>query len=414
MPWRWPWTNRKPTPPSGYPPEVQDVMDRLANWDEDVEGQKPEYRTAVDLVLEAPITSRPPTVGWLGGRPHLPKDVSWPNHGKHPCQFLGQVDCSALPPELWGGRGPRRGWLCFFLGKGGDDAAKVLHIPERGPERTPPPGVIKGILEGKYLHFGKEVPERFQRWEAPRWPLRLKPREGRRIDNRGPASRLYDKERPRVVAERQLDLTAPSHRPFDWFTAELALAYADARAKRIAKARKSTGPWPDAGPELTELLKDAANAAQTEAFSATWWDQAMARLDQLVDPQRSTEEEAVSYATPATTFGSWMAPYALHLSEYASFVYAEDPTRLPDPLRSHHEALWAYDAALEQGQMGGLPTYVYPSHPLELKGHIVLLEVPSSNLLGWSIGDIDVLAFTMRPDDLARGDFSRVAHHVSN
>src|SRR4051794_35460514 len=75
---------------------------------------------------------------WLGGCPHLPEPFSWPQRDGKPLHFLGQIDCAALPRDIWGGVGPRTGWLAFFVGMAERICAEVVHAPQLGRRRTPP------------------------------------------------------------------------------------------------------------------------------------------------------------------------------------------------------------------------------------------------------------------------------------
>ncbi len=88
---------------------------------------------------------------WLGGLPMLPDGVEWPrgvnpekrDAGAVPLHFIAQIACADLPPDLWGGLGPRSGWLLLFLNNNtcfSDDpgAWRLIHTEELGSERQPP------------------------------------------------------------------------------------------------------------------------------------------------------------------------------------------------------------------------------------------------------------------------------------
>ncbi len=107
--------------------------------------------TAV-LKRQIPIRDEAPR-SWIGGLPMLPDDVEWPrapsrlyaDKGEIPLNFFAQIACADLPPELWGGLGPREGWLLFFAPIYGDSPRsdfadmRVLHTRELGKERPAPP-----------------------------------------------------------------------------------------------------------------------------------------------------------------------------------------------------------------------------------------------------------------------------------
>lgn len=106
--------------------------------------------TAV-LKRQIPLRDEPPR-SWIGGLPMLPDSVEWPRYASHrfpdmgeiPLNFLAQIACADLPADLWGGLGPRHGWLVFFAPRPDDGAdmgtkgIKVLHTSELGRERQAP------------------------------------------------------------------------------------------------------------------------------------------------------------------------------------------------------------------------------------------------------------------------------------
>ena len=136
--------------------------------------------TAV-LRRQVPVRDEPAR-SWLGGLPMMPESVEWPRgvddqypeRGAIPLHFLAQIACEDLPPELWGGRGPRSGWLLFFINPNhfsGEDGNlhRVLHIAQEGPERRPPadcgPVHDKVYTGGSYNWLAAAaVPPIWRRW----------------------------------------------------------------------------------------------------------------------------------------------------------------------------------------------------------------------------------------------------------
>src|SRR5262249_13787115 len=99
-----------------------------------------------------------------------------PERGRTPLHFVAQIACADLPPDLWGGYGPRSGWLILFINtqecgvEEDGETIRVLHIPELGPERAPPPG-IHPVRDEMYTGAGygfvrsqAEVPTTWRRW----------------------------------------------------------------------------------------------------------------------------------------------------------------------------------------------------------------------------------------------------------
>ena len=119
---------------------------------------------------------------WLGGLPRMPDGVEWPRsissenpqQGERPLHFLAQICCADLPRELWGGLGPREGWLLVFIDPNqgcpdGSDAFCIMHLPQLGRERKAPSDlgpVHDGVYGGgSYDWLPKdEVPSTWRRW----------------------------------------------------------------------------------------------------------------------------------------------------------------------------------------------------------------------------------------------------------
>jgi hypothetical protein len=136
--------------------------------------------TAV-LRRQVPVRDEPPR-SWLGGLPMMPDGVEWPRGvsnenpgaGEIPLHFLAQIACEDLPANLWGGIGPRTGWLLFFINANSSTAEeeglrRVLYIRELGSERRPPfdsgPVHDKVYTGGSYNWLEKDdIPAFWRRW----------------------------------------------------------------------------------------------------------------------------------------------------------------------------------------------------------------------------------------------------------
>lgn len=139
----------------------------------------------VSVVLRRQIPPRfeEPPRSWLGGLPRMPVSMEWPKsvsseypeRGSRPLHFVAQIACADLPRKLWGGLGPREGWLLLFLDPNqgvpeGPDAFRVVYIGELGPERAAPEDlgpVYDGVYTGpdyRYLLLGEAIPNRWRRW----------------------------------------------------------------------------------------------------------------------------------------------------------------------------------------------------------------------------------------------------------
>ncbi|MGH0255225.1 hypothetical protein NKY39_06495 [Sinorhizobium meliloti] len=96
----------------------------------------------------------------------------------------------------------------------------------------------------------------------------------------------------------------------------------------------------------------------------------------------------------------------------ARHAYSKSPEALPPAMRGYFEANWKDQAAHEMAGMGHIPfRYV---HQFDLDKDVTLLELPTSNLMGWMFGDVDDLVLTMSRKDLTAGRFDAVRVQVSN
>lgn len=145
-----------------------------------------EILETVSVVLrrQVPIRADEAPRSWFGGLPMMPDNVPWPRslsrdhpqRGEIPLHFLAQLRCSDFPEDLWGGLGPRDGWLLFFVdpnssGPEGDgEGYRVIHTQSLGVERELPQDlgpVHDGGYAGpgyRYLEETSEVPRTWRRW----------------------------------------------------------------------------------------------------------------------------------------------------------------------------------------------------------------------------------------------------------
>ena len=143
--------------------------------------RKPVKETvSVVLRRQVPIRFHEEPYGWLGGLPRLPAGVEWPRaETGTPLHFEAQVDCARLPAALWGGLGPREGWLLVFVDfEGIDDEkaepiARVLHVTQLGPEAAPPTGFYWSRRDVIDLSGLPEIPAGAQRQHFRKWPVDL-------------------------------------------------------------------------------------------------------------------------------------------------------------------------------------------------------------------------------------------------
>ncbi|QIG47504.1 DUF1963 domain-containing protein [Nordella sp. HKS 07] len=231
-----------------------------------------------EVWLRAVVPARPITteIGWVGGNPALPAPFHWPSRGGQPYQFLCQINCASLPSALWGGLGPRTGWLAFFMASSGQIDAKVIYAAQLGPERRNEDAWRKSAtglhwVDGKYdALLGA----------PPRWGLDfVYPADGR--------SGVPDRLRRRPHADDTFSVAATGHRPVSWETFDLLLEEALSQSKKstahlddLARQQNASlkPPHPDMMAALKEMietadrLSDALKASETpQPFSLQSW-----------------------------------------------------------------------------------------------------------------------------------------------
>lgn len=140
---------------------------------------------SVSVVLRRQVPPRAEAPrSWLGGLPMMPAHVAWPRsisaefpeRGERPLHFMAQIACADLPPQLWGGLGPRHGWLLLFIDPNqyqpdGPDALRVMHIETLGSERAAPAdlgpvddGEHRGSDDYEYCRSPADIPSTWRRW----------------------------------------------------------------------------------------------------------------------------------------------------------------------------------------------------------------------------------------------------------
>ena len=142
-----------------------------------------EEHVSLVLVRQVPPRFDEPPRSWLGGLPMMPDSVAWPrsvaperlDEGEVPLHFVAQIACADFPAELWGGVGPRSGWLLLFLNphdSQGDDPRlfRILHTAELGSERQAPDDLRpvesedSGDSEYRWCADADAIPSTWRRW----------------------------------------------------------------------------------------------------------------------------------------------------------------------------------------------------------------------------------------------------------
>ena len=105
------------------------------------------------------------------------------------------------------------------------------------------------------------------------------------------------------------------------------------------------------------------------------------------------------------------------------YAYSSDPDSLPKKVRERFETEFEFQAAYEFGAMSHVPDRDFglaydPSSgdhiPLLDEPNEVLLELPTSDLVGWMFGDMYSLVYLISRDNLRDGNFNSVFTSVTN
>lgn len=386
----------------------------------------PRNPPSLRLVPQVPVRGAAGAAAWFGGGAQLPEGRAWPEIDGEALQLLAQINCARLPADLWGGLGPREGWLAIFLGPQ-SLKARVLFFMEAGPFQ-PSPAILK---DANIVHPGMWKSDNALRPGAipafPRWPVELTVIEDGQSEPRS-AGRSRG-----ISATDYLDVTEPRYRPFDWPSAQMMMQLALDCCERSAP-QPEAAPDPASSASLDKLrdLKAATDImAQTVPFSADIVAAIIAEVRSLpafqprIPPKRDlrkapgpdgTSEPGPSFAKapakitfdPAT---DWQVPYVTHLQDRAKHIHSAEAGPIPAPLLMQCEELWRDCAAHEMGAMGHKPWGRLRN--FDEKDEVLLLELPSSQLMNWHFGNAGNLVLTIRKEDLALGDFGRVVAHVS-
>ena len=103
--------------------------------------------------------------------------------------------------------------------------------------------------------------------------------------------------------------------------------------------------------------------------------------------------------------------HVLHF-DMARHAYCGDIASVPAATRALYEPLWRDLATKSAPQLGGFPRAHVSAFAPETD--VVVLEVPSSQLMGWQFGDVDDLVLLMTREQVAAGRFGAARYEASN
>ncbi|WP_377864989.1 DUF1963 domain-containing protein [Aminobacter aganoensis] len=412
----------------------------------DAKGTEP---LVVRLVPQIPLRDVERPRSWLGGEPAMAEHIPWPQIDGRNANFLGQICCADLPDDLWDGLGPREGWLAFFIHPT-DYAVRVLHLGEMGPWRQGPDDLsIAGWSTS--LPYGKSRLMPINDW--PRWPVDLMPLRSGDPDPKleGHSEAIHE------IYRQGFDVASPEHRPFDRDTTLAMLEIAEARlaeyvtkdlitpirqqleqvSKSLALA-EAAAEQPGNLAELRERAVTLPALIDARTKGQPMLEAALAQVRSVAERVRATSDqtqlsqdqiaaivaELAKYdiiyprtqQAPLTTHNGdgslWTWDFECLRLDRARHAYSRSPDALPPAMRGYFEAIWKDEAVHEMAGMGHIP-FLYVRQ-FDLDKDVTLLELPTSNLMGWMFGDVETLVLTISKKDLAAGRFDAVRTQVSN
>lgn len=408
---------------------------------------------------------------WLGGRPHLPPGTPWPEHEGVRLIFYAGIDLSELPPAVWGGRGPRDGWLILFLNPVTNEP-HCLHVNSIGSGE----GERSNTLPADYAFFGPygglgqdgtgdaPIPRGFAEWpvavEARRDTAEPNPDQPAQDTLTSAAIPNYDFADPALHPVDEAATLAMLDAIMADFARLRETRYADVEEeveesgarvetlrRELAAVLEAEVPDQNEASDLRQKLAQAETSHNALVGEVDANMAAQTHLAQIVDMVRdhagknglnpadiaqimqglaevpvawrertadAGEETFVLNERPITQIaigdqhpGVSMIAVA---AEHAKHAY----TRCPEIFSPDREAVWARifaSLSAAVGKIGGMPHgNVEGFDPDE---DILLLELESSPLVGWKFANAGRLSFVLGKSDLEQGAFDRLRASVS-
>lgn len=446
--------------------------------EQDMEAARGEARVVARLIPQVPVVDRDGGMGWFGGGARLAPGMAWPQIDAVPLQLLAQINCSRLPAGLWDGLGPRSGWLAIFLHPETLMPKVLHFDAPGDFKPSPPIGADCNFVgyDGRKNAEACGYTETFPRWpvtieeleqvdespDAPPGP------NGRSLPHVRYAERhdfvaagRWPFDWPSALAMIDTALAEfkkllPQGEAPAWFAAEAIRKSArgietakasGADAETIAGLEVRHGEMIVSAEAFAYRLKNSAHLvsvledlkqridgmAARQPFSTSAIEPVLAELQKLkwmhkrippfyrdgnkLSELKRAAEGCEAFLLPLTTHDpaavpTWVHGFETYLLDAAKRAYLSDRSALPPRLRADCEEMWRSRAEESMGGMGHVPwRYV---HEFDIDEDATLLELPSSDLMGWQFGDVDNLVITIKKSDLARGDFSQTYVQISN
>lgn len=424
--------------------DVSEALSKLLDEEEKVFGRH--------LVLRPSVSqSSEDSVGWFGGAPMLPAGIGWPSIDGEDLIFLAQIDMSKLPASAWRGAGPRDGYLVFFIHPR-NIKARVLHVTGSLIEKTG-----RSPFESQFLIDIEDMRPRREpsciqdQRLFPKWPVALESGlPSQPVRTSMTVAKGDDPNHPNPYPyPNSFSLSNRALHPFDATTLavlmqELTSVFSGRtakienflREKKLATTTRESLEYMKKETLETEELF-SAHVARLKPFLENFDHQAVSSILEEVGelPFGVIDyrgDDPFGYAVIHVALGDssnrvkfkwtgWKYPKALR--KRARYAFVDDPDGLPAKLKERLVKEFKFLAAYEFGAMSHVPdrdvgmSYDPMSGdevPLLDGSNEVLLELPTSELVGWMFGDMESLVFLMSRDDLIAENFNAVFTTVTN
>ena len=308
------------------------------------------------------------------------------------------VDVVVIPAGETDQEQGTRSDLSTALYRNGFDLADPAYHPFDWPAML---ALADSALAALEFRYGREIPspnmleQQLAGWEA-RLAAGAPPSEAGKQPEPDTPEKIAEMEH-RVAALRELIPAAAEAR-------RLGLSALAAVRQIAADVHEQAGRLP--------FTPQRAEALLTRLQAIHWM-----HVSRLRDPQGRPGAELIeTRVRPITVHhpdaGLFAWDYHVLHFDMARHAYCRDIAGLPAATRALYEPLWRHLAMKRAPQLGGFPrAHVHAFSP---DVHVILLELPSNQLMGWMFGDVDDLVLMMTREQIAACRFAEAQYDVSN
>lgn len=343
---------------------------------------------------------------WLGGRPRINPDL-WPrsDYDNVPLHHLAQIDFTSFPQGKWSNYIPKSGALSFFLNSEileEDFESQVIYTPEpqahaqADPPKDCPP--IGGSMWGYDAMHRSAINEEDARKVMPCWPIEFIPPKFHADD---PDFEFFNPSLDEIFGPPVPDLHIfrdPQYGTTDG----------------LGPIDQGVFPWDVA----KRILQQARKHAPDSSFVKSW----QARIDEcdlysemgselatrLEEEINHLEKEIgyrIAYGTGTTTLRDAAGEAYREMMVGPRAVYERIPTKIREYLETkRRRSAWNDSGCHQIFGVGSDPQDM----SFQRSDDILLFQVISDDMMSWRWGDIGVLQFWIKPEDLIAQNWAAV------